>query len=146
MYVVFSSREPPRWFQKDAVGCLETTQAREEETGKTTGEKTEKWVITWQTNSKKIGKSSQNIPILVQKFYGGIPCVLCVQYIKSCYSICFDCSVHVSGGFLKKSLDRLSVGWALFIFWGFFCIAKPLTTVVLSLVLSDSNTGVTVWV
>ena len=58
-------------------------------------------------------------------------CILFV-YIVNLSCLWFECSVHVSDGFPKQSLDGGGlVGWALskFIldFWNLFNFAKPLT-------------------
>ena len=46
---------------------------------------------------------------------------------KSCWLIWFECSVHVSDGFPKKSLDGLWGATNFFLdFWNFFNFAKPL--------------------
>ena len=51
-------------------------------------------------NSKKIiGKSSQNIPALI--FWS---CIRLIYIVESCWSLSFECSVHVRDRFPQKSL------------------------------------------
>ena len=55
-----------------------------------------------------VGKSSQNSPKPVLIFWSSIPCVFCRYVAKSCWLLCFECSVHVSDGFPNK---KFGWGW-----------------------------------
>ena len=75
------------------------------------------WVCPCLTRTFLCGKSSQNSPKLVLVFLSSIPCVCCLYIAKSGWLLWFECSVHVSDGLQKKSLD--GGGWVGFTVGGF---------------------------
>ena len=64
-----------------------------------------------RSNKKRIGKSSQNSPIIVLIFVGSMPCVFCLYVFVLLKVVSHDdlsvLSVHVRDGFQKKHLDRV---------------------------------------